>query len=167
MIKTIWDVISLGILPIMSAPFVAAFVSKDPTSYLIVGAGTIVCEVIIKLSRCMKKIHPVLIRPKGARDCGIFNNGGDKYEGRIGMPSGHVLMTTYVFTCMYLLSSQKPEVGLLLIVGVMLMAASRVLRICHNIPQVIVGALLGFALALLTVKVVIKRARRIKTKNET
>ena len=150
-----WDAVSLSIIPVIFAPIVLYIQTKN-LKYAPIIVGTFMSEIFISFSRQVPVLHPVMIRPAGAKNCNIFNGGGS-YDGQIGMPSGHMMLTTFItvsFLFMFSrtknigrIMSEKPQTGLAAGVYVVLMAISRVARGCHNIPQVIVGGLLGYALA--------------------
>jgi membrane-associated phospholipid phosphatase len=150
-----WDGVSLSVIPLVLAPCAFYFKTGDKR-YIRLIIGIIIAEILTKISRHVPVVHPVMLRPAGAKNCGIFNDGGS-YEGRIGMPSGHVFITSFVtmyFVFIYCQSKniteicrKKTEVITIGSFYILLMAISRVARGCHNIPQVIVGALLGYVLA--------------------
>ena len=151
----VWDIISLAVIPIFLLPYGLAIVKKD-RAYAVIAVGTIICEIIVKLTRKLPVVHPVQLRPSGAKNCSILNRGGS-YEGRIGMPSGHVLLTSYVLVSLFLLSKpdEEPYFAVAATVGIIFMSMSRVIRTCHNVPQVIAGAMMGSIFAFVSVKYII------------
>lgn len=165
--NVIWDVISLSVIPIFLFPYGMAIIKKD-VSYAVIAVGTIVCEIIVKLTRRLPVVHPVQLRPSGAKNCSILNRGGS-YEGRIGMPSGHVMLTSYVLVSLYMISEPEDKLyyGIAMIIGITLMSMSRVIRVCHNIPQVVIGATLGAVFAYISVNHIIPKVKWIKDKSET
>lgn len=153
------DAVSLTVVPIFALPFVLYLTRGGSAADLAVCAGVLVTQAIAKLSRRLPVWHPAQLRPPGARDCGAFNNGGS-YEGRIGMPSGHVMNTAYVLLSLALLSPGDEHTLLkllklaLALAWTLAMAWSRVARGCHTVAQVIAGACLGAAFAYATALVV-------------
>lgn len=104
--------------------------------------GLLLVVGFIKLAHSLPA-QGMLARPKGACNCGITNGGGS-YEHRSGMPSGHVMTTTYIL-CMIAIKSNNLYTSVVSVALIISMMVSRVVKKCHTIPQVIAGALLGFA----------------------
>jgi membrane-associated phospholipid phosphatase len=151
----IWDFISLLIIAIAAYPFIR-YIETLECTYLIIVAGVVFCQVFIKLTRQLHslKIYKFMIRPKGACNCNIMNSGGS-YENRIGMPSGHMLMTTYVIVSLILLNPTILTISLGSIV-IILMGCSRYYKLCHTVPQVVVGITVGIIFAYIT-NIIIKK----------
>ena len=165
MIKRFWDAVSLLTLVYFALPLVL-WASTGDSAFAWVFAGTLACHAFVKATRKIRiptGWERVFLRPPGARNCNALNSGGSA-EGRIGMPSGHVLTTAYAllacamvlrgrgysFTRKLLPPSQKKDfaAACLVALGVVLMAVSRVYRGCHTVPQVAAGAVLGLAAAV-------------------
>lgn len=121
---------------------------------------TFILQLFIKASRRVswpRAWNEFVLRPRGARNCSILNSGGS-YEGRIGMPSGHVLLTAFVVTSLgaYWIGAGTfrgswavtTSIVLAAATAIVLMAVSRVRRGCHNLAHVLVGATLGIATGL-------------------
>ena len=150
-----WDAISLSLIPLIAAPIGIYIRTKNP-AYIPVIVSIVITEIIISFSRQLPVIHTVMLRPAGAKNCNIFNAGGS-YDGQIGMPSGHMMLTTCLTFSLLFLYARTKNLKTLVVsksgafaaacAYVILMGASRFMRGCHNIPQVIVGGLLGFGLA--------------------
>jgi membrane-associated phospholipid phosphatase len=150
-----WDAISLSLIPLIAAPIGIYIRTKNP-AYIPVIMSIVITEIIISFSRQLPVIHPVMLRPTGAKNCNIFNSGGS-YDGQIGMPSGHMMLTTCLTFSMLFLYARTKNLKTLIVLKpiagasatgyVILMGVSRLMRGCHNIPQVIMGGLLGFGLA--------------------
>ena len=121
----------------------------------VIGAGTLLekfqyCSVILGSSvfivittALLKSIIPSK-RPACAKNCDVFNMGGDaSFEN--GMPSGHMTMATFLVVFLY-----PYPVSALWLLGV---AWGRYYKMCHTIPQIIggflYGGLLGFVGRLL------------------
>lgn len=102
--------------------------------------GLLCVMAFIKLAHSLPP-NGLYARPKGACDCGIANDGGN-YEGRSGMPSGHVMTTAYVLFVLSLRSKNMLSTLVSCCVIVAMMYA-RLVKKCHTMPQVIMGVLLG------------------------
>jgi len=142
----LWDFLSLLVYALVAYP-VIRYVETAMDLYLYIIVGCVASLAFVKITRMLPPIHPAMLRPKGARDCNILNKGGLE-EGKIGMPSGHVLLSTFVVFSL-LLSGGKItalktvfSVGCLIAVGV-----SRVQKGCHTWPQVIAGFVFGVLFA--------------------
>jgi membrane-associated phospholipid phosphatase len=153
----IWDMISLLVYALGSYPFIRLFDTLDIV-YLYVIVGYVMCLVFIKLTRMIpvSYCHKIMLRPPNASNCSIFNQGG-ACGGRIGMPSGHVLLATYVVSILLFLDKThniyKQFIGASVIA---MIALSRIMKGCHTILQTIVGGLLGFGFAYATFLVISK-----------
>lgn len=157
MLTMFWDMISLSIIAVLSVPVFLFVMSKDP-AYLVIIIALIVCHFFVKATRYIKypKIfNSIVMRPNKAMNCNIFNQGG-VYKGRIGMPSGHVMLTIFTLTAIFIHKYGLPNkwntqkhlhVWIILIISGIIMSMSRLYRNCHNIYQVIIGALLGVGAA--------------------
>jgi len=139
---TIYDIVSLSIIPIMLYPF---FIDRD--TYLQVGAiVAILLHFLIKM--VTGSICPnICKRPDGARDCGLLNNGG-LVDTQSGFPSGHVTSISYLFTYLLLKKKHYDTFDILLyILPSFAMGISRYMRGCHTIIQIVAGYLLGVTVA--------------------
>jgi len=151
----LWDIVSLTILLWTILPLVFWFVTHKSV-YLWIMLGSVILQVFIKLSRYIqypKTWKHIVMRPKKAMNCSLFNQGGI-YKNRIGMPSGHVLITTFVLISIGLIMKSHLSsytnvwfIGSILIIS--LMCISRIKRHCHNLAQVIIGAICGLLSAIL------------------
>jgi membrane-associated phospholipid phosphatase len=150
-----WDAISLSLIPLIATPIGLYIRTKDP-KYIPVIMSIVITEIVISFSRQLPAFHPVMMRPSGAKNCNLFNSGGS-YDGQLAMPSGHMMLTTCItFSILFLyartknlktIAIAKPAALSSAIVYIFLMAGSRIMRGCHNISQVIIGGIIGFALA--------------------
>jgi len=146
-----WDIISLLILPILASPVILLFLdNQEPANkvlYIGVILGTLICEILIKVSRRIFPKSGIFLRPPDAMNCSLFNKGGS-YANRIGMPSGHVALTTFVITSLLYLNHRRISIPLIIIgfLVIVLMGLSRYYRRCHTAYQVIAGAGLGILL---------------------
>jgi len=141
-----WDAMSLLILPILALPALLVFFDKTrQVSHVLIILGAIICELLIKLSRRVFPKKGVFLRPSDAINCNLFNRGGN-YANRIGMPSGHMALTTFVISSLIYVFNPSYSVALLGVIIIILMGFSRYFRKCHNMYQVIAGAVLGLSL---------------------
>lgn len=150
-----WDAISLSLIPLIAAP-ISLYIRTKNAKYIPVIMSIIITEIIISFSRQLPAFHPVMLRPAGAKNCNLFNSGGS-YDGQLAMPSGHMMLTTCLSISLLFLYAgtnnlktiavTNPVAFSSVIVYIFLMGGSRIMRGCHNIPQVIIGFLIGFGLA--------------------
>lgn len=140
---SIMDIVSLSLVGFIMYPFLRLVEGRSAFNIrYVVG---LVCVIgFIKLAHSLPAVG-LFARPKGACNCSIANAGGS-YEGRSGMPSGHVMTTAYV-VCMLALHFPSWYTYGLSVIAVVGMAASRLVKGCHTIPQVVAGAFLGFLAA--------------------
>lgn len=106
--------------------------------------------VVLELRKFIipKAILKWFTRPSNARNCNVINQGGF-HGSAIGMPSGHMLITAYVASCIYLIDPTNLKLfsGIVMIV---LMACARFYSHCHSLAQICIGTLVGIASAYLT-----------------
>ena len=98
---------------------------------------------------CIKYIlvKDVSTRPKGAFNCDMPCSDGNQ-EGQPGMPSSHTSVAVF-FASFYILHTTNPYIRAALIGYALLMMRSRYVKRCHNLSQIIAGALLGIGLSVL------------------
>jgi len=84
-------------------------------------------------------------RPKGAYNCNLWCNDGAQ-EGKPGMPSGHSSQVTF-FASFYYDQTNNVWIRAGLIGYAILVMISRYVKRCHTIPQIVTGALLGWAMS--------------------
>ena len=153
-----WEFISLMFIIYAGAPWLLALIYRESIFFWF-AIGVFAIELIIKISRIIPyspQYHSIVMRPPGATNCSCFNTGG-LYKGRIGMPSGHVMITTYFVCGLYHILNTKGVfdtnvnykylyicASLILII---LMALSRLKKQCHNLWQVVIGCVLGVVFA--------------------
>lgn len=142
----LWDFLSLLVYALVAYP-VIRYVETAQDLYLYITVGCIASLVFVKLTRMLPVMHPAMLRPKGARDCNILNKGGSA-EGKIGMPSGHMLLATFVVFSLLLNGGRVTVVKASFSVGCILaIGVSRVMKRCHTWPQVVAGFLFGVLFA--------------------
>ena len=134
-VKSIYDIFSLIVL-VAIVYFIVYF---DITIIL----GILVCMLLQDFIKKITKglYPPVFKRPDGARDCSIFNTGGN-VEQESGFPSGHVAIISFVMNFLNL-----KEKNIIYNIPIILVALSRYFNKCHNIIQIIAGYLLGYGVA--------------------
>lgn len=143
-----WDFLSLLVYALVAYP-VIRYVETLHNIYLYIIVGCAVSLVFVKVTRMLPPIHPAMLRPKGARDCNILNKGGSA-EGKIGMPSGHMLLSTFVIFSLLFTGGRVTAVKAAFSAGcVIAIGLSRVMKGCHTWPQVVAGFLFGVLFAWL------------------
>lgn len=146
---TVWDTISLAVLPIMAYP-VIRLGQEANRRFLVIFAGVVAVALVMRLRNTITSPPGYLLRPKGAKNCSTFNRGGN-CEHRVGMPSGHVLLTTYVLFAVLWTSEHASSAGANagVLAAALLMAVARVQKGCHTVAQVVAGMGVGLAMAKL------------------
>ena len=103
-----------------------------------------------------------LSRPDGAKNSGLFYVSEDNYSSSLGMPSGHSISAAFIATYLYLYLIEKykienPEQTLMpicLIFTLYTMYSRVYIFKVHTIQQTIIGAYLGYILAIYYYKLV-------------
>jgi membrane-associated phospholipid phosphatase len=150
MIKFIWDFISTIVVAFIAYP-VIRFIETRKRVYLMMAIVVFVWLFVLELRDFLPDaLKQYMKRPSKARNCNVINQGG--FQGNaLGMPSGHVLLTSYVTACMYMISPSWQTLAFF-IIATTVMAMSRIARSCHTVVQTIVGAVIGYASAYATMK---------------
>ena len=136
--STPWDIISLTLIPLILSP-IYFWYSTQNTYHLVGFAGIMITSLSVDFLK--KFIFPNQHRPPKAKGCDLFCLH-ETDEDRPGMPSGHAATVAFYGT---FYSIKNP----LYIIYVILMAASRYMKNCHSIPQIIAGLLFGAGMGLL------------------
>lgn len=107
-----------------------------------------ILQLIIKDST-KNTLSDVFLRPKGACNCGSFNEGGDD-SFKPGFPSGHIAVTALFVNFIYL-KYYRCDFFLMAIFNVapIIMGISRYEKKCHNVYQLVAGYILGIACVFL------------------
>ena len=148
MANSIADIISLSVLLVYIIPSVFLIYSGN-TLYLIILSGLIVNQAMNHLMKSILGIrYNFCKRPKGAKDCDLFNKGGDA-KLIPGFPSGHVSLVSCFVTMMLLFFGFNVYFALIGLVWVLMMMWSRIQRNCHTLLQTLAGAISGFIVACL------------------
>jgi membrane-associated phospholipid phosphatase len=147
----VWDAISLTVLPIMAYPTIRLGQEAN-RRFFVIFMGVVGVALVMRARNAITSPPSYLLRPKGAKNCNTFNRGGD-CEHRVGMPSGHVLMTTYVLFAVLWTSEKADDVAAnaAVMVAAVLMAVARVQKGCHTVGQVVAGMGVGAVMAKLAV----------------
>lgn len=145
------DLISLSLVGLMFYP-VMQYIATLEIIYFYILVGEILCQIAIKITRHFPWDGPIVRRPPAAEKCDVFCRDGNVGH-KLGMPSGHMTLTTYIVTCFYLLnpSIAKLWFGIIMIIA---MGISRYYKACHNLPQIIAGFLFGGFVAWILFKIV-------------
>ena len=106
-----------------------------------------------------KKWHKITMRPEGACDCDYLSSKGI-IKNRCGMPSGHMGTTTFFAISNVLYIIKKNNSNLFVrnimvisnILFVIMMGWARMIKHCHNLPQVSLGTLYGGVVSYLFFK---------------
>lgn len=146
----VWDFVSLTLYPLLFYPVILYLTFGRPI-FIIQLVIMFFAMFLIKASRVVLPKTGIFLRPSNAMNCNIFNLGGS-YANKIGMPSGHMLLSTYILLSTgYLLHFNK--LGLIaMYIWIILMGISRIQKNCHTLLQVIIGFLIGAALAFVCIQ---------------
>lgn len=144
-----WDFISLIVFALIAYPIIR-YIETLKHVYLIICIGIAFCIVFIKLTRLIPPYYSFMLRPNNAYNCCIMNKGGE-YNGRIGFPSGHALIASYILTCLLLMKFSYIKCFFAIIL-ITLIGLSRYYKHCHTPLQVIAGIILGVIFGWVTQK---------------
>ena len=143
-IRSIYDIISL-FTHFIAVDIVYRAISGD-AKYFVGVTLTLSLERILKFLTTDTDFLPFK-RPDGACNCSIMNDGGI-VDTRSGFPSGHVASTSVYMSLLYFsLNKQSPFLFIIYQIPTILMGIARYRKLCHNIFQIICGALLGYLVA--------------------
>lgn len=179
------DVISLSMDYTSALPLAFFFVNVmegvqdgNYTEMTLLITTMIVADLLTVFIKRMSAYAPkifnfLLVRPKGASNTDILSRNGPKSPDSPGFPSGHMTMTT-VFAIYRLIRLYRNKtsgdfniinifnffktypIQIMFYLGLIaLMAAARLYKKCHTIPQVIGGFLLGTIFAIILDKIVV------------
>lgn len=136
----------------------------------------VIIPMIIKIMTSNTPFPEIFKRPDGAIDCNLFNTGG-ACDHESGFPSGHVTLISYF--CFYIYFNYNPLLMrylyrggyeddvienekyytmkrsfllFLCIVPVIMMGYARYMKKCHNLVQVVAGAVTGYAISKFIIK---------------
>ena len=139
------DFISSSILIIYIIPIVLYGITHKPY-HKIAFIGALATNSISEIIKhvFIKDISP---RPEGAINCNIMCTNGNQ-EGKPGMPSSHAA-TIVFFTTYYYCHTRNFHIRAILIGYAVLVMMSRYHKRCHTVPQIMVGALLGWSMGML------------------
>jgi membrane-associated phospholipid phosphatase len=148
-----WDIVSLIPVVILLALASIGLLRRNKR-WLKISLGAagllLLTELIKYLSKPYLQDYPWLQRPKGAMNCGCFNNGGAA-GGAPGFPSGHATIMSYLICILAFAYASKYTVGLWIImiaILIPLVCYARLQKKCHNLIQVLTGVALGVTAAI-------------------
>ena len=144
------DIISISIIFAFLGPLYA-YAILGLQDYLSLSIHVVVLNVIIAGIKKLLGNEGIFGRPAGAKACDLFCVG-PAVGGREGMPSGHVATATFLTTAIYLHSDSTTAL-LLGIPWTISMAWSRWAKNCHNIYQILCGAIVGILFAIAWVQI--------------
>lgn len=153
----IWNTISLTAIPLAIYPFIVALLTPGDIQedFLFMGIGLVASQLVVLAAKHgTKELGPDFVRPAGATDCNALCNDGS-VQGAPGFPSGHMTTVLFLFTYLLVLSIYHNKVmairGVIVLVGSLAttaVAMARYHKKCHTPFQIVSGALLGVASAL-------------------
>jgi membrane-associated phospholipid phosphatase len=138
------DLISMSVGILYLIPLIFYIVTKNPLhlkAFIGVGGTTIISESI---KYVLGKVSP---RPQGAKNCNLLCNDGNQ-SGQPGMPSSHSATVAF-FSGFYFQESNNPLIKAFLIGYAGVVMASRYVKKCHTLAQIIGGAILGVSLSFI------------------
>lgn len=137
----------------------------------------VIIPMIIKIITRNTPFPEIFKRPDGAINCNLFNTGG-VCDHESGFPSGHVTLISYF--CFYIYfkynqlfmsylysngydvdddtendkkySMKRCFLLFLCIIPVIMMGYARYMKKCHNLVQVVAGAVTGYAISKFIMK---------------
>jgi len=147
----IYSCISLTIIPAIILPF-GAYIITQKSLYILV---FICIFVVFFTSEIFKKIFSILqsnntlfYRPIGSQNCGLFNQYS--MPNSPAFPSSHVSIITFVSIVMIWFLFPTSFIAWIIIIGYnILIGISRYKKKCHNLFQIICGAIYGILCALI------------------
>lgn len=92
--------------------------------------------------------YPITRRPEGATNCDYLSKSGPARPEAPGLPSGHMATTAFFCAYMYLNYPKNDPFTLFNLLLVLSMGWARYFKKCHNMFQIISGALYGGAGAI-------------------
>lgn len=139
------DFISFSVIVVYFIPITLYCITQQP--YHIKALIGILATTAI--SECIKHIFvkDVSPRPYGATNCNLLCTNGNQ-EGKPGMPSSHSATVAF-FAAFYYHHTTNPYLRMGLILYAIFVMMSRYHKRCHSIPQITVGALLGWSMSVL------------------
>jgi membrane-associated phospholipid phosphatase len=138
------DSISMSVGILYLIPLILYIITYNPIhlkAFIGVGGTTIISESI---KYVLGKISP---RPQGAKNCNLLCNDGNQ-SGQPGMPSSHSATVAF-FSGFYFQETNNLMIKTFLVGYAGLVMASRYIKKCHTINQIIGGTFVGVSLSLL------------------
>ncbi len=138
------DLLSMSVGILYLIPLILYIITYNPIhlrAFIGTGGTTVISESI---KYVLGKISP---RPQGAKDCNLLCNDGNQ-SGQPGMPSSHSATVAF-FSGFYFQETNNVMIKLFLVGYAGLVMASRYIKKCHTLAQIVGGAILGVSLSLI------------------
>lgn len=100
-------------------------------------------------------------RPDKAENCSYKNDkiNENDYSYRFGLPSHHAAIATYAFLIVGLIFIKVPFINYILVfilfIGWLFTLASRIMKNCENLIQIVVGIIIGLLYFLIFLKLIV------------
>ncbi len=141
------NAVSLTILVAIFGPLAAYFYTWN-TTYLLMTLEKLMLNAVVVVLKHLFGTRGIAARPAAATACDLFCVG-PPVGGKEGMPSGHMATATFFVSAMYSHTENNIWVLVVGIPWIVAMAWSRWFKSCHNVWQLVAGALLGLLAAWL------------------
>ncbi len=144
--QIVWDILSASVTLLFTIPLILYGITQNKTHLF--GFLGMVFTLFISESIKHFLIGDSNPRPKGAMNCNMWCNNGNQ-EGKPGMPSSHSTIVLF-FAIFYIFQTKNILIRFLLCAYAITVMASRYVKHCHTIEQIVTGAVLGLCIALIT-----------------
>jgi len=141
MISTWLDAVSSSIVVLYALPLILYFITFQPQQLMILLGMILTLGIGESIKHFL--IGTKSPRPEGASDCNLFCTDGPQ-GGRPGMPSTHTAVTIFAAAAYFSQLSSYPLAQAGIVGYAVLMLYSRYAKQCHTLPQIAMGALLGY-----------------------
>ena len=142
------DIVSMSAGLLYVIPFALFYITGNNIhfrAFLGVAATTLISETLK-----YNVFNKISTRPQGATNCNALCNDGNQ-SGRPGMPSSHSAQVAF-FTSFYFQQTENVAIRCVLILYLVGVMASRYIKRCHTLGQIVGGGVLGFILSLFAVR---------------
>lgn len=151
----ILDAVSIIVVVFYVYPFIR-YVETGNVKFLWFTIGMIICGIFtLVLKTVTSTFGDSFLRPHAAENCDVLCQGGEAGT-HPGFPSGHMAATTFFFVMLYLITFPIGHIGrnkvalIWLGTGISIaMAIARFYKNCHNVTQIVGGAVFGSMFALI------------------
>lgn len=144
MFHLVMDLISVSLVFLMTTPlFLFAWTKNVVYLYVLLGViFVMVSTQVLKQVLSLISDHPIFYRPAGARFCSTWNDVCDPKAP--AFPSGHMSVVTFLLATLVLIMLPRNLLAWsFALVYIILMATSRYMKECHNMPQIVGGIAYG------------------------